>query len=197
MPPRDLPCNCEDVATATVATSATRTPKDSKCSNNSKWSSSKRKDFKTSEQHPLPIADPTEPCPAYDSQAKRREVLSMLAENTGITYAITSDDETDSEYVIITLTIRGQATCVSPEAGKTKHKRKICHPLMLCALAEPRDSLGVTWKEKNNGCEYGIGVKKHLHIRPVFALENGRKCLLPVLPPVPKESNQQVPKAGK
>jgi hypothetical protein len=57
------------------------------------------------------IADPVKPCPAYDSQAKRREVLSMLAENPGITHAIISDDETDPEYVIITLAIRGQATC--------------------------------------------------------------------------------------
>jgi hypothetical protein len=57
------------------------------------------------------IADPVKPCPAYDSQAKRREVLRMLAENPGITHAIISDDETDPEFVIITLAIRGQATC--------------------------------------------------------------------------------------
>jgi hypothetical protein len=35
----------------------------------------------------------------------------MLAENPGITHAIISDDETDPKYVIITLAIRGQATC--------------------------------------------------------------------------------------
>jgi hypothetical protein len=35
----------------------------------------------------------------------------MLAENPGITYAFTSDEETDPDYVIITLAIRGQATC--------------------------------------------------------------------------------------
>lgn len=57
------------------------------------------------------IADPIEPCPTHNSQAKRQEVLSMLAKNPNITYAISSDDETDSNYVIITLAIRGQATC--------------------------------------------------------------------------------------
>ena len=49
------------------------------------------------------IADPAE--------TKRREVLDMLAENPGITYAVISDNETDPEYVIITFAIRGQATC--------------------------------------------------------------------------------------
>ena len=49
------------------------------------------------------IADPAE--------TRRREVLNMLAENPGITYAFASDDQIDPEYVIITLAIRGQATC--------------------------------------------------------------------------------------
>ncbi len=35
----------------------------------------------------------------------------MLAENPSITYAFTSDDEIEPEYVIITLAIRGKATC--------------------------------------------------------------------------------------
>ncbi len=35
----------------------------------------------------------------------------MLAENPNTTYAFTSDDETDAEYVIITLAIRGKAAC--------------------------------------------------------------------------------------
>ena len=47
--------------------------------------------------------------PAAD--ARRRQVLGMLAANPDITYAFTSDDETDPEYVIITLAIRGKATC--------------------------------------------------------------------------------------
>jgi hypothetical protein len=45
------------------------------------------------------------------AEIRRREVLDMLAENLGITHALTSDDETDPEYVIITLAIRGKATC--------------------------------------------------------------------------------------
>ncbi len=35
----------------------------------------------------------------------------MLADNPDITHAFTSDDQTDPEYMIITLAIRGQATC--------------------------------------------------------------------------------------
>ena len=45
------------------------------------------------------------------AEKKRRKVLSMLADNPDITDAFTSDDQTDPEYVIITLAIRGQATC--------------------------------------------------------------------------------------
>ena len=35
----------------------------------------------------------------------------MLTENPRITYAISSDDQIDPEYVIITLAIRGKAAC--------------------------------------------------------------------------------------
>jgi hypothetical protein len=38
-------------------------------------------------------------------------VLSMVANEPGITYALTSDTEADPDAVIITLAIRDKATC--------------------------------------------------------------------------------------
>jgi hypothetical protein len=43
-------------------------------------------------------------------EARRREVLAMLTERPTIIYAITTDDECDSEFVIMTLAIRNKAT---------------------------------------------------------------------------------------
>ncbi len=45
------------------------------------------------------------------SEARRRAVLSMLVNEPGITYALTSDTEADPDAVIITLTIRDKAIC--------------------------------------------------------------------------------------
>jgi hypothetical protein len=45
------------------------------------------------------------------AEARRQAVLSMLANELGITYALTSDTEADPDAVIITLAIRDKATC--------------------------------------------------------------------------------------
>lgn len=45
------------------------------------------------------------------AETRRQAVLDMLAENPDVTYAFISNDETDPEYVIITLAIWGKATC--------------------------------------------------------------------------------------
>jgi hypothetical protein len=45
------------------------------------------------------------------AEARRQAVLSMLANEPGITYALTSDTEADPDAVIITLAIRDKATC--------------------------------------------------------------------------------------
>ncbi|HEX2239335.1 MAG TPA: hypothetical protein VHJ19_13640 [Gammaproteobacteria bacterium] len=45
------------------------------------------------------------------AEARRRAVLSMLANEPGITYALTSDTEVEADAVIITLTMRDKAIC--------------------------------------------------------------------------------------
>jgi hypothetical protein len=45
------------------------------------------------------------------AEKQRREVLSLLAEHPGITYAMTSDTDLEPDAVIVTLAIRGKATC--------------------------------------------------------------------------------------
>jgi hypothetical protein len=47
----------------------------------------------------------------FAADARRKEVLRMLIENPGITYAIVSDTELDPDAVIVTLAIRDKATC--------------------------------------------------------------------------------------
>lgn len=42
---------------------------------------------------------------------KTSEALSLLAENPGTTHALTSDDESDPDHVLLTLAIRNKATC--------------------------------------------------------------------------------------
>lgn len=46
-----------------------------------------------------------------EAEARRRRVLDMLAERPGIRYAILTDTKADAEAVLLTLAIRGQATC--------------------------------------------------------------------------------------
>ncbi len=45
------------------------------------------------------------------TDARRRAVLKMLQENPNLTHAYTTDDESDPEYVILTIAIRGKGTC--------------------------------------------------------------------------------------
>ncbi len=45
------------------------------------------------------------------AEARRQTVLAMLEKNPGITYAIISDTESETDAVIVTLAIRGKAIC--------------------------------------------------------------------------------------
>ena len=45
------------------------------------------------------------------AEARRQRVIGMLAENPGLQYAVTTDANTDPNAVILTLAIRGRATC--------------------------------------------------------------------------------------
>ena len=49
--------------------------------------------------------------PDLAAEARRQRVLAMLAENPSARYALVTDLESDPEAVILTLAIRGQATC--------------------------------------------------------------------------------------
>lgn len=56
------------------------------------------------QNEPLPRLDP-------QSEARRRRVLELLATNQNARYALVTDADTEPEFVILTLAIRGQATC--------------------------------------------------------------------------------------
>lgn len=45
------------------------------------------------------------------AEARRNRVLAMLAERPGIRYAVLTDAQADPDAVILTLAIRGKATC--------------------------------------------------------------------------------------
>src|SRR5215218_2043299 len=47
----------------------------------------------------------------FDRGARRQQVLTMLAQEPGLQYAITSDDDSEPDAVLVTLAIRGTATC--------------------------------------------------------------------------------------
>lgn len=51
-----------------------------------------------------PLSDPA-------MEARRQRVLAMLAERPGIRYAVLTDIQADPDAVILTLAIRGKATC--------------------------------------------------------------------------------------
>ncbi len=57
----------------------------------------------------LALAADTLPDPA--AEARRQRVLEMLAERPGVRYAVLTDTEADPEAVLLTLAIRGRATC--------------------------------------------------------------------------------------
>ena len=52
-----------------------------------------------------------EPLPDPLAEARRQRVIGMLADNPGIQYAVITDAEADPEAVLLTLAIRGRATC--------------------------------------------------------------------------------------
>jgi hypothetical protein len=45
------------------------------------------------------------------AEGRRQEVLAMLVKEPNIQYAITSNDESESDAMIVTLAIRGKGTC--------------------------------------------------------------------------------------
>ncbi len=45
------------------------------------------------------------------AEARRQRVLAMLAERPGVQYAALTDTKADTEAVLLTLAIRGHATC--------------------------------------------------------------------------------------
>lgn len=51
------------------------------------------------------------PLPDPAMGARRQRVLTMLAENPGVRYAVLTDTQTDPEAVLLTLATRGRATC--------------------------------------------------------------------------------------
>ena len=52
-----------------------------------------------------------DPLPDPAAEARRQRVLAMLAERPGIRYAVLTDTQADPEAVLLTLAIRGRATC--------------------------------------------------------------------------------------
>ena len=52
-----------------------------------------------------------EPPPDPAAENRRREVLDMLSQNPTARYAFQTDLEADPEIVLLTLAIRGEATC--------------------------------------------------------------------------------------
>ena len=52
-----------------------------------------------------------EELPDPAAETRRRKVLAMLRESPTIKYAAVTDDQADPDAVIVTLAIRGQATC--------------------------------------------------------------------------------------
>lgn len=52
-----------------------------------------------------------DPLPDPVTEARRQQVLELLAENPTARYAVLTDTEADAEAVLLTLAIRGQTTC--------------------------------------------------------------------------------------
>lgn len=55
--------------------------------------------------------DNTNPLSDSAAEVRRQRVLAMLAERREIRYAILADTQADPEAVLLTLAIRGRATC--------------------------------------------------------------------------------------
>ncbi len=55
--------------------------------------------------------DETDTLPDPAAEARRQHALAMLAQHPGTRYAVLTDTEADPEAVLLTLAIRGRATC--------------------------------------------------------------------------------------
>ncbi len=55
--------------------------------------------------------DETDTLPDPAAEARRQLALAMLAQHPGTRYAVLTDTEADPEAVLLTLAIRGRATC--------------------------------------------------------------------------------------
>lgn len=62
-------------------------------------------------RHISEIEGANEPLPDPAMETRRQRVLAMLTERPGIRYAVVTDTDADPTAVIVTLGIRGQATC--------------------------------------------------------------------------------------
>ena len=69
------------------------------------------RDFIREHRVELLAALAADPLPDPRAQARRRRVLAMLEAHPAARYALVSDEEAEPEAVILTLAIRGQATC--------------------------------------------------------------------------------------
>jgi hypothetical protein len=52
-----------------------------------------------------------DPLPDPKAEAKRQELLAMLTQEPGIHYSFATDDERESDHVVLATSIRGKATC--------------------------------------------------------------------------------------
>lgn len=92
-----------DAATATVATVATLAPENAgSVATVAKVAVANGHDAANDSSDTLP--DPR-------AEARRQRVLEILAENPTARYAVLTDTQADPEAVLLTLAIRGQATC--------------------------------------------------------------------------------------
>ena len=75
-----------------------------------------------------------EPLPDPATEARRQRVLELLAANTSARYALVTDSECDPEAVLLTLAIRGRATC------ELRIPREKYDPFLLLGLIERHGS---------------------------------------------------------
>ncbi len=62
-------------------------------------------------EHKVELIAALEIRPDPAAEARRQRVLAMLAQHPGTRYAVLTDTEADPEAVLLTLAIRGRATC--------------------------------------------------------------------------------------
>jgi hypothetical protein len=62
-------------------------------------------------RHISEIEGANDPLPDPAMEARRQRVLEMLTANPGARYALVTDLESDPEAVLLTLAIRGRASC--------------------------------------------------------------------------------------